>query len=1572
MVRMRFRPPRWLLWTGAPVLLVLLLLAAGVGYLRTEAGGRLLGRELAAALGSATGSTVEIAAVEGAIPFAIELRDARFAAEGRTWLTLGRLAVAWNPWALLGGRLEINALTADEIALSGLPPPGPAPEPTPGPPSLAIELPKLPLAVTVDVLHIGRLALGAEVVGTAVALRIDGHARIGADIAAAELQLDAERIDGTPGSIRLSLGRAADSADLSLRLAVEEPAGGLVARTLAVPGLPAVKLTLAGDGPVGDWRGKLAAEAGTTQIAADLGLGLGPTGRFQLQGTARLAGLLDAASAPLVPDSLAFAAAAEWQPGRRLAIDSLTLTAPEGEVTLKGEGDLAKDRIQGTLAVRLADPKRWAKLLEPAALKGLRLDARIEGPLRRPDLAIEASADRLAASPAAIETTALTLRGRLTLDEQWRPVLVSLIGETRLDGLTVPGEKKLEALIGPKLTGSIDADLQLVKGDGTIRRLEVETKGNRLTAEGTIGGFGKTSKLKGQLSVADLAGAAALGGLPLQGKGDLGVTIAGDLLAPAVEIGIDARLADLKSGDPQTAALLGATPTLTASAAYANDALDLKTLKLDGAGLAITASGRADIAKQSADMKASGRIADLAPFSPLLGMGVKGSLAFDAQAVGDAGKQGVRTTLAAALDGFAIDQPQAKPLLGERVTLDLTALLQGDTLRLEKAALQGADLAVTASGRVLPTLELGLSASLPRLAPLGQSLGTQLDGPAKLDARLTGSPEHPALNAEVTAGPLTVEGNAIKRLRASAEASDLTAAPQGKLRLETEAAGTNGTLATDYRLNADGSLALDRLKLTLPGSEIAGDLVVLPTGLARGKIAGTVSSLEPLGKILGRSLAGAVKLDLTLAASNGSQNLEARIDARNLALDAGSPSAVAVGQVTATARLGDLLRQPSATIEVKAERATAAELSLASARLTANGSLAALKLTADLDGNYRRPFTLAAAGDLAREGPGMKLRLDRLTAKHGQIATRLAAPATLSFGGEELGIAGLDLRIGTGKLVGDGRVGPKAVGLKLALSDLPLALLRDFTPTADLDGTAAADIAIEGSPARPTARAELRLRGVREKGGAAKSVPPLDAVATLGLRDGKASLAAKLGGPKELALEAQAELPATLTAAPLAFTLAENAPISGTVKGRLDLGLIPRLIDLRGDRLAGALDIDMTLAGTLDAPRISGETRVVNGSYRSAEAGTVLRDITASLSGDAEKIVLRSLSANDGDGGQVSANASVALAGTTVGAIKGEIKLANFAVLRRDDATARMSGTVNLDQGSAGTRVKGGLTVDSAELLIPEKLPPQVVKLQVKEIHGPAAAKAPPPAAKPAAGPDLPIKLDLTVDVPGRAFVRGRGIVSEWRGRFAIGGTAAAPDLIGDLQVVRGTVDAVGHVFQVTSGTITFVGGGAIDPELDLTAVAETKDVTAKVHVTGRASEPKIELGSDSGLPQEEVLSRLLFGKSAGGLSPAQALQLAQAVASLAGGGGGSVLDDIRRGVGLDVLRVESGEKASDTSLQAGKYVSDDVYLKVEQGLTPESRRVGVEVRVLPRITVEGDVGAQGSSRVGVKWRYDY
>src|SRR3546814_7594988 len=67
----------------------------------------------------------------------------------------------------------------------------------------------------------------------------------------------------------------------------------------------------------------------------------------------------------------------------------------------------------------------------------------------------------------------------------------------------------------------------------------------------------------------------------------------------------------------------------------------------------------------------------------------------------------------------------------------------------------------------------------------------------------------------------------------------------------------------------------------------------------------------------------------------------------------------------------------------------------------------------------------------------------------------------------------------------------------------------------------------------------------------------------------------------------------------------------------------------------------------------------------------------------------------------------------------------------------------------------------------------------------------------------------------------------------------------------------------------------------DMVAEGGVQGLNAAIRVTGRGQKPEIAFTSTPALPQDELLSRLLFGTSITNLSAPEALQLASAVASL-------------------------------------------------------------------------------------------
>ena len=144
--------------------------------------------------------------------------------------------------------------------------------------------------------------------------------------------------------------------------------------------------------------------------------------------------------------------------------------------------------------------------------------------------------------------------------------------------------------------------------------------------------------------------------------------------------------------------------------------------------------------------------------------------------------------------------------------------------------------------------------------------------------------------------------------------------------------------------------------------------------------------------------------------------------------------------------------------------------------------------------------------------------------------------------------------------------------------------------------------------------------------------------------------------------------------------------------------------------------------------------------------------------------------------------------------------------------------------------------------------------------------------------------------------------------------------------------------------------------------------------ISGTASNPKISFTSPDGLPQDEVLSHVLFGKSSGKLSALEAVQLAETIATLSGklGGGGGITGFARETLGVDVISASTNEETGAAEVSVGKYVTDNVYVGVDQGAGSGSTRAKVQIELTPNISVESEVGQSTDSSVGIFWKWDY
>ena len=191
---------------------------------------------------------------------------------------------------------------------------------------------------------------------------------------------------------------------------------------------------------------------------------------------------------------------------------------------------------------------------------------------------------------------------------------------------------------------------------------------------------------------------------------------------------------------------------------------------------------------------------------------------------------------------------------------------------------------------------------------------------------------------------------------------------------------------------------------------------------------------------------------------------------------------------------------------------------------------------------------------------------------------------------------------------------------------------------------------------------------------------------------------------------------------------------------------------------------------------------------------------------------------------------------------------------------------------------------------------------------------------------------------------------------------------VGRFSLIRGRIDILQQRFQLTEGVASLQGD--FDPFIRLVATTETETGTViSIVVEGPAGEPEVSFLSVPELPQDEVLSQLIFGRDLQSISPLQAIQLASAISTLAGRGGGA-LDNLRANIGLDDFDVSTDEEGT-AAVRAGKYLSENVYTDVTV-TSDGGTEVNLNLDLTDEITAKGSIDQDGETGIGIFFQRDY
>jgi translocation and assembly module TamB len=760
-----------------------------------------------------------------------------------------------------------------------------------------------------------------------------------------------------------------------------------------------------------------------------------------------------------------------------------------------------------------------------------------------------------------------------------------------------------------------------------------------------------------------------------------------------------------------------------------------------------------------------------------------------------------------------------------------------------------------------------------------------------------------------------------------------------------------------------------------------------------GGVAIEASSVAPFSGVAGRRLAGALDLraEGTVSPLIGGFDLTLAGTGTDLRLGEDALDAVLKGDVALSGRVA----RTEAGIEAQDFRIANERLTLA-----ADGRIAST--AADFD--FRLELDDLAL--LSREASGALTVIGRAEGTDGPITVDLTASVPQgSLVDRPLRDAALRLAGTLNEGAFDGSIGGSA-----SLDGQPVSLTAGLASNDQQKRLS--DLIFEAAGARVTGEVAQAADGALS-GAVEVNAPDISTAAALALLDATGSIrgTAQIGGTADAPRGTFAVSGSGINAAeirpygiaPLRFdargSLADNAmrletlsatgagglrlaangaiPLSGggmalDITGSAPLALGNQFVADRGGQLSGTANLEARVTGALSDPQFSGRVSTSGAGYIDPELGLRLQGITGSARLAGERIAIENLTAALATGGSLAVSGSIGLDAPNTADLTLRLNSARYA--DSDLLVATVSGNLALAGPLArNPTLSGDIFVEEANILVPESFGGATALIEVEHVRPAPAVQATLARARlnesgaPATrASDL--QLDINLRAPNRIFIRGRGLDAEMGGAVRLTGSLSNIHPVGGFSLNRGRLAILGQRVTFESGTVTLMGD--LDPFFNLVARTDGDGITVFVTVSGRASEPQISFSSNPALPEDEVLSRLIFNRSMGELSPLQLAKLAGAAAELAGGGGTSLTESLRGAAGLADLDIVTDERGN-LAVQAGHYVQENIYLGVQAGADGESR-VTVNLDLTDEIKAKASAGADGNSSVGVFYETDY
>ncbi|MCB2191238.1 MAG: translocation/assembly module TamB domain-containing protein [Deltaproteobacteria bacterium] len=407
-------------------------------------------------------------------------------------------------------------------------------------------------------------------------------------------------------------------------------------------------------------------------------------------------------------------------------------------------------------------------------------------------------------------------------------------------------------------------------------------------------------------------------------------------------------------------------------------------------------------------------------------------------------------------------------------------------------------------------------------------------------------------------------------------------------------------------------------------------------------------------------------------------------------------------------------------------------------------------------------------------------------------------------------------------------------------------------------------------------------------------------------------------------------------------------------------------------QMKGEAQLQLTVSGTFKQPLVTGWLKLKDGSLVVDATGQQLKKINLDLEINGTRVeIKRAHAVSDGE---VDIAGSLNIPFKSAGGLAIELTSKNLLVVAGAYAQMDVTSKVRLEGDFKHPMLSGRVGVSDIGIRLGLSAPEGIEDVVVLK----PGQKPPPLEIKDkrfSLPPVLdPLKVDLEVSLGDRTHITLDDGWMEATGGLKLNKQPNQPLIFdGLIKVTKGLILLSGRRFEVLSGAVDFAGKRQPNPNLSAQARLQMGSTTVNVEVAGTANNPVISLSSIPPMSQADILSTIIFGRPSAELNRGQSKELsAQALALLGQAGQKEMAKLFGADLSPDVVTVHNAPSAGP-SLEAGKYLNEDLYLRYRQNLGPYGgQNVGLEYRFTRYFSVESTIGNTRDNGVDLVFTRDF